>query len=190
MGIAVGTAVICISQILQRVNSATDSRTTTCPCCWCNPDTKVHSACRNRYYRARKSDFRLLYTPLQIYGGLTRHPQIAKMSKSDKPSMNWLATDLHKEWKRFKQHCEFTFKDPLNAKTEVEQVNYLMTYIGDRGREIYGTFTWAPVVGDNPAEQDTLAGVYAKYEGYVKPKKNQIRATVNFHWRKQCDGEI
>jgi hypothetical protein len=32
------------------------------------------------------------------------------MADSDnKPRMNWLATDLEKEWKRFKQHCTFTF---------------------------------------------------------------------------------
>ena len=111
------------------------------------------------------------------------------MSKTDKPSMNWLAADLHKEWKRFKQHSEFTFKGPLASKSEVEKVNYLMTYIGDKGREIYETFTWTPAVGDTPAENDTLLGVCAKYESYVAPKKNQIRATVNFHRRKQQDGE-
>jgi transposase InsO family protein len=107
----------------------------------------------------------------------------------NKPSMNWQVPDLEREWKRFKQHCEFTFKGPLSSKTEIEKVNYLMTFIGDKGREIYETFTWAPETSKTPAENDTLAGVYAKYGAYVAPKKNEIRATVNFHRRRQEDGE-
>lgn len=114
--------------------------------------------------------------------------------KSDKPAMNWQAQDLHKEWRRFKQHCEFCFKGPLAGKSEIEKVNYLMTYIGANGRDIYQTFQWQPArTGTNgeavPAENETLEGVYNKYETYVKPKKNEIRATVNFHRRKQMEGE-
>ena len=105
--------------------------------------------------------------------------------KPSKPSMNWEAIDLPKEWRRFKQHCEFTFKGPLAAKSEVEKVNYLMTYIGDRGRELYTTFVWAPAQDDTPAENDTLAGVYRKYEVHVAPQSNEIRATVNFSRRLQ-----
>ena len=100
--------------------------------------------------------------------------------KPNKPAMNWEAVDLPKEWRRFKQHCEFTFKGPLAAKSEVEKVNYLMTYIGDRGRELYTTFTWAPAADREPAENDTLAGVYAKYEAHVAPQSSEIRATVKF----------
>ena len=99
-------------------------------------------------------------------------------SGGDKPSMNWSAQDLLKEWRRFKQHCEFTFKGPLAGKSEVEKVNYLMTYIGDKGREIYQTFEWTPARQDGgvnlPPENETLDGVYNKYEQYVKPKRNQI----------------
>ena len=105
--------------------------------------------------------------------------------QTDKPRMNWNAANLNKEWKRFKQHCEFTFRGPLAGKTEVQKVNYLMTFIGVQGREIYTTFTFAPADGATPAENETLDGVYAKYDQYCEPKKNEIRATVNFHRRKQ-----
>ena len=105
--------------------------------------------------------------------------------KSNRPSMNWEAMDLPKEWARFRQHCEFTFKGPLPSKTEVEKVNYLMTYIGDKGRELYTTFTFAPATQDDPAESDTLAGVYNKYAEYVAPKTAQIKAAVKFQRRKQ-----
>ena len=40
-----------------------------------------------------------------------------------------------------------------------------------------------------PAENETLATVYAKYEAYVAPEKNQIRDTVNFARRKQEPNE-
>ena len=108
----------------------------------------------------------------------------------DKPSMNWRASDLDKEWKRFRQHCELTSKGPLATKSEIEKVDYLMTYIVDKGREICGTFTWQLAARNVdgtaiPAENETLDGVYQKYAGYVASKRNQIRATITFNRRKQ-----
>ena len=43
--------------------------------------------------------------------------------------MDWNSNDLLKEFKRFKKHCNFTFKGPLADKSEEVQVNYLMTFI-------------------------------------------------------------
>ena len=111
---------------------------------------------------------------MQFSGRKLSAVDIEMASGGDKPSMNWSAQDLLKEWRRFKQHCEFTFKGPLAGKSEVEKVNYLMTYIGDKGREIYQTFEWKPARQDGgvnlPPENETLDGVYNKYEQYVKPK--------------------
>ena len=107
------------------------------------------------------------------------------------PSMNWTMPDLDREFKRFRQHCSFTFGGPLSGKTELEKVNYLMTYIGDKGREIYNTLEWAPAVPATedtdavPAENHTVEGVFKKFATYVAPKRNQIRATVSFNRRKQ-----
>ena len=75
---------------------------------------------------------------------------------NDKPSMSWTASDLEGEWKRFRRHCEFTFKGPLANKTELEKVNYLMTYIGDKGREIYWIFAWAPAI---PVKSTDFGGI-------------------------------
>lgn len=96
------------------------------------------------------------------------------------------------EWKRFKQHWEFTFGGPLAGKSEKEKVSYLMTHIGDKGREIYLTLEWETIAledGSRVSEKDTPEGVYKKYETYVKPRKNQMRATVNFHRCRQQEGE-
>ena len=103
--------------------------------------------------------------------------------------MNWQTDNLATEWRRFRQHCDFTFNGPLATKTEGQKVNYLMTYIGDKGREIYETFVWTPATDDTPAENATLEGVCAKYAQYVAPMKNHIRATVSFNHRKQDAGE-
>ena len=64
------------------------------------------------------------------------------------PRMNWKAADLDREFARFKAHCNFTFGGPLSTKTQVEKVNYLMTYIGDKGRELFTTFTFAPAANN------------------------------------------
>ena len=55
--------------------------------------------------------------------------------KHKNPTMNLEASDLPREYKRFEQHCQFTFDGLLAAKSEKEKVNYLMTYIWDTGRE-------------------------------------------------------
>ena len=67
-------------------------------------------------------------------------------------------------------------------------MNYFMGFVGDKGR-VYETFQWTEANGDTPAENAALAGVYAKYKDYVAPKKNHIRATVEFSRRKQDPGE-
>ena len=107
----------------------------------------------------------------------------------DKPCMNWQTANLATEWRRFRQHCDFTFNGPLASKTEGQKVNHLMTYIGDKGCEIYETFLWTPATDDTPTENATLEGVYVKYTQYVAPMKNHIRATVSFNRRKQDAGE-
>ena len=117
------------------------------------------------------------------------------MAESNKPRMNWEAGDLEQEFQRFTTHCQFMFAGPLSSKTEKEKVGYLMTYIGDKGRDAYCTFTWNPTVAATenapaiPAENETLEGVINKFRVHCAPKKNQIRATVNFNRRKQESGE-
>ncbi|ELT88091.1 hypothetical protein CAPTEDRAFT_191344 [Capitella teleta] len=57
---------------------------------------------------------------------------------------------------------------------------------GERSTQL--SITFAPADGATPAENDTLIGVYTKYDQYCEPK-NEIRATVNFHRRKQAPQE-
>ena len=76
-----------------------------------------------------------------------------------------------------------------------------MSYMSDKGREIYSTFQWRPahdaVLGANNeevtpaviAENETMDGIFTKFGNYVAPKKNQIRATVLFNRRVQGEHE-
>ena len=84
------------------------------------------------------------------------------------PSMNWQAGNLEAEFRRFKLHCQFTFAGPFSKKNDAEKANYIMTWIGDKGRQLYSTFPWQPELPETsttvarPAENQTPAGIFAK----------------------------
>ena len=42
--------------------------------------------------------------------------------------------------KSFREHCEFMFGGPLQAKSEEEKFNYLMLWAGEKGRSINTTW--------------------------------------------------
>ena len=94
------------------------------------------------------------------------------ISAGSTPKMDWTSGDLPTTWKAFKQHCEFTFGGPLKRKSEEEKCNYLMIWIGDKGRDIYNT--WELTVEE---------------EEYVKPKSNKVFARYKFHQKIQREGE-
>ncbi|CAC5368287.1 unnamed protein product [Mytilus coruscus] len=54
--------------------------------------------------------------------------------------MDWEATDLVTAWKSFQQHTEFWFAGPLAKTAEAQKCNYLMIWIGNKGRDIYSTW--------------------------------------------------
>nr|XP_058961348.1 uncharacterized protein LOC131788279 [Pocillopora verrucosa] len=62
------------------------------------------------------------------------------MEGNSAPKMDWTSKDLPTAWKAFRQHCEFTFGEPLKRKSEEEKCNYLMIWVGNKGRNIYNTW--------------------------------------------------
>ncbi len=106
-----------------------------------------------------------------------------------KPEMNWQAADLNKEWQKFRKHVQFVFDGPLCDKSEKAKVSYLMLYVGEKGREIFETFTFSPAGDNQPEPKETLQAVFAKFEEYAAPRKNEIMLTVRFQRRKQVEGE-
>ena len=61
------------------------------------------------------------------------------MEENSAPKMDWTSRDLPTALKAFRQHCEFTFEGPLKRKSEEEKCNYLMIWVGDKGRDMYKT---------------------------------------------------
>ena len=70
-----------------------------------------------------------------------------------------------------------------------------MSFVGDKGQEIYLTFDWQTVqvgMGDtaqNVNEKEILKRVPGKYKAHIAAKKNPIMAAVQFDRRCQLPGE-
>ena len=105
------------------------------------------------------------------------------MEGNSAPKMDWTSKDLPTAWKAFRQHCEFTFTGPLKRKSEEEKCNYLMIWVGDKGRDIYNRWELAA------DEAKKLETYYTRFETYVKPRSNKVFARHEFHLRVQQAGE-
>lgn len=109
------------------------------------------------------------------------------------PIMNWMASDLSKEWERFYNHCSFTFGfgGPLFKCSEAEKICNLMNFVGDKGREIYMCFDWQNVKikvnGEDKevSQKDVLGELVKIFKNHVESKKNPIMSAVLFDRRKQ-----
>ena len=99
------------------------------------------------------------------------------------PMLNWDSADLPGAYKSFETHCRFMFEGPLKAKSEAEKCAYLMIWLGNKGREVYGTWT----LTDD--EQKSLETLFKKFEDYVKPKSNKVFNRYKFLCKKQGDVE-
>ena len=103
---------------------------------------------------------------------------------SQMPTMNWEANDLETSWKSFQQHAEFVFSVPLKAKTEVEKCSYSMIWVGEKGRNIYST--WSDFSVDDKKE---LSKYYGRFENYVKPRSNEVYNRYKYRTRSQNEPE-
>ena len=86
------------------------------------------------------------------------------------PRMDWESRDLPNAFKAFKEHAEFMFGGPLKSKTEEVQCNYLMLWVGEKGRQIFSTWTL------DANEKKELKNYYGGFEAYCKPRSNKIYA--------------
>ena len=99
------------------------------------------------------------------------------------PSMNWESNDLTNAWKTFSTHVDFMFKGPLKEKEEEERCAYLMIWVGERGREVYGTWDLTE------DQKKSINYLKTKFEEYVKPKTNTVFNRYKFQCRVQLDSE-
>ncbi|KAG7522845.1 hypothetical protein JOB18_001506 [Solea senegalensis] len=97
----------------------------------------------------------------------------------DHPRIDWDAADLYKEFERFRCHMSFVFDGPLSALEAKQKAGWLGTWIGEQGREIYKTLTWAEGEREDPTK------VLDKFANYIRPRKNKRIARHRFKQRKQ-----
>lgn len=94
--------------------------------------------------------------------------------------MNWEASNLPEAWKRFQQHVDLIFKGPLSEKDEKIHVTYLLLWVGEKGRDIYNT--WSDLSDD---ESESLSAYYGRYKKHCQPKSNPIFARYKLDKEKQ-----
>jgi hypothetical protein len=97
--------------------------------------------------------------------------------------MNWDTSDLPNAWRKFKEHVQFVFGGPLKAKDEATQCNYLMIWVGEKGRDLYCTWELSE------DEKKLLASYYTKFEEYCKPRSSQLLTRYMLNKRKQGPAE-
>jgi len=99
------------------------------------------------------------------------------------PSIDWESPDLESEWKRFIEHANFIFAGPLSKKSEEEKCNYLMIWVGEKGRKIYST--WNLTLD----EKKKLDRYTDKFMNFVKPRTNLVYNRYKFSARVQNESE-
>ena len=87
-------------------------------------------------------------------------------------------------WRRFKQHVELMFTGPLKPRSEQEKCSYLLIWVGQKGRDIYNT--WSDISDDDRKKLETY---YDRFENHVSPKANPVFARFKFHSRVQESSE-
>lgn len=97
--------------------------------------------------------------------------------------MDWNSANLPEAWRWFKQQVELMFSGPLREKHEPEKCSYLLLWIGDKGQDIYNTWS----LSEDEAKK--LQRYYDKYAPYITPKSNPISARYRFHEKMQAKGE-
>ena len=91
--------------------------------------------------------------------------------------------NIAENWKRWKQTMQLMLQGPLAEKDEKQQCGYFLLYVGQRGRDIYNTWTLSST------ETDKIEVLFDKYEAYCNPKQNVTVIRYKFNTRNQNDGE-
>ena len=94
------------------------------------------------------------------------------------PRFDWEAAS-HESWKKFEQHVRLMFTGPLSGKTEKQQCAYLLLWLGEKGRDVYSTWTL------QAEETDKIACYLEKFKEHISPSVNPVFARYMFHKRDQ-----
>ena len=91
------------------------------------------------------------------------------------PCMNWNSSNLPEAWKKFHEHCDLIFKGPLKDKDESVQVTYLLLWMGEKGRDIYGTLNLSA------ENRNKLKPICEAVKKHLQPTVNPVFARYRFN---------
>ena len=80
------------------------------------------------------------------------------------PSFNWESASLQ-AWTKFEQHVNLIFNGPLSGKNAKQQCSYLLLWLGEKGRDVFSTWTLTS------EEKDKLDVYLKKFKEYIAPTK-------------------
>ena len=107
--------------------------------------------------------------------------------------MNFDASNLADAWKKWKQTMQLYLNAVMKQKTEEEKYSVFLFIIGEKGREIFNTWTWEKKLDENnqPTDEDdiTIKLLMEKFEAYCLPKKNLVIERRKFFTRNQQPDE-
>ena len=106
--------------------------------------------------------------------------------------MNFDSGNLAATWRKWKQTMQLYLNSVISGKTEEQQYSTFLFPIGERGREIFNTFTWIKKIRDGiETEEDdiTVKALFQKFEDYRLPKKNLIAERSRFFTRNRQHNE-
>ena len=112
--------------------------------------------------------------------------------------MNFAATNVAETWRKWRQSMQLYINATMAKKTEKEIYSFFLFSIGETGREIFNTWVWPKVVGDDGEPTDDgsrfiqeimVAALFKKFEDYCNPKRNLIVERHKFNIRRQNPGE-
>ena len=86
------------------------------------------------------------------------------LSGIDTSSVKWEGENLREEWRQFKQHVDLIFSGPLKSRSEAEKCSHLLTWVGQKGRDIHNT--WSNIPEENRGKLNTY---HERFEQHVNP---------------------
>ena len=86
------------------------------------------------------------------------------LSRIEPPRMNWLATDLPREFRSFRQYCELIFSGAFAEKGQSERVTYILLWVGQEGRRMYNTWD------HSETDKKDVEVIWAKFQALIEPK--------------------
>ncbi|KAK2703622.1 hypothetical protein QYM36_017924 [Artemia franciscana] len=108
--------------------------------------------------------------------------------EAQQPSINWNAISLADEWNPFEQHAWLMLIGQPADKSEKAQCEYLLIWVGEKGRDIFSTFQLEQTEA-NKVEPFLNILKIMQAQRNTRPKKYTVLARYMFQMRDQLESK-